>query len=109
LTGGKDGLRRGNPRVRAWISGDRYHDVAGSASTKRADGLSALSGSDFLEFRRRLHPLPEIIPAGYGDQCLMGLNFDTLRPRRDILSDYEQMLLIAPLLAREPAAVTLVS
>jgi len=39
----------------------------------------------------------------------MGLNFDTLRLRRDILSDYEQILHIAPLLAREPAAVTLVS
>ena len=34
----------------------------------------------------RLHPLPEIIPAGYGDQCMLGLNFDTLRPRRDILA-----------------------
>jgi radical SAM superfamily enzyme YgiQ (UPF0313 family) len=40
----------------------------------------------------RLHPAPEIIPVGYGDQCLMGLNFDTLRPRRDILRDYEHIL-----------------
>jgi radical SAM superfamily enzyme YgiQ (UPF0313 family) len=40
----------------------------------------------------RLHALPEIIPAGYGDQCTLGLNFDTLRPRRDILGDYERIL-----------------
>jgi len=40
----------------------------------------------------RLHALPEIIPAGYGDQCLLGLNFDTARPRRDVLADYERVL-----------------
>ncbi len=40
----------------------------------------------------RLHALPEIIPAGYGDQCTLGLNFDTLRPRREILGDYERIL-----------------
>jgi radical SAM superfamily enzyme YgiQ (UPF0313 family) len=40
----------------------------------------------------RLYALPEIIPAGYGDQCTLGLNFDTLRPRRDILRDYERIL-----------------
>jgi len=40
----------------------------------------------------RLHKLPEIIPAGYGDQCLLGLNFDTLRPQREVLGDYERIL-----------------
>ena len=40
----------------------------------------------------RLHRLPEIIPAGYGDQCLLGLNFDTLRPQREVLGDYERIL-----------------
>jgi hypothetical protein len=40
----------------------------------------------------RLHALPEIIPAGYGDQCTLGLNFDTLRPLQQILADYERIL-----------------
>jgi radical SAM superfamily enzyme YgiQ (UPF0313 family) len=40
----------------------------------------------------RLHALPEIIPAGYGDQCTLGLNYDTLRPRQEILRDYERIL-----------------
>ena len=40
----------------------------------------------------RLHPLPELIPANYGDQCTLGLNFETLRPRREILRDYERIL-----------------
>ena len=40
----------------------------------------------------RLHPLPELIPNNYGDQCTLGLNFETLRPRREILGDYERIL-----------------
>jgi radical SAM superfamily enzyme YgiQ (UPF0313 family) len=40
----------------------------------------------------RLHRLPEIIPANYGDQCTLGLNFDTLRPQREVLADYERIL-----------------
>ena len=40
----------------------------------------------------RLHKLPELIPDNYGDQCTLGLNFETLRPRRDILGDYERVL-----------------
>jgi radical SAM superfamily enzyme YgiQ (UPF0313 family) len=40
----------------------------------------------------RLHKQPEIIPAGYGDQCLLGLNFDTLRPQREVLGDYGRIL-----------------
>ena len=31
-------------------------------------------------------------PAAGMDQCTQGLNFDTLRPRRDILSDYKRVL-----------------
>src|SRR4029079_3700257 len=31
-------------------------------------------------------------PAEIGDQCTSGLNFDTVRPRRDILSDYRAVL-----------------
>jgi radical SAM superfamily enzyme YgiQ (UPF0313 family) len=40
----------------------------------------------------RLHKLPEMVPAGHGDQCTNGLNFDTLRPRREILLDYRRVL-----------------
>jgi len=40
----------------------------------------------------RLHALPELVPAGHGDQCTNGLNFDTLRPRHEILEDYKQVL-----------------
>jgi radical SAM superfamily enzyme YgiQ (UPF0313 family) len=40
----------------------------------------------------RLHPLPEFVPQGHGDQCTNGLNFDTLRPRREILEDYRHVL-----------------
>jgi radical SAM superfamily enzyme YgiQ (UPF0313 family) len=35
----------------------------------------------------RLHPNLLLDPASGMDQCTQGLNFDTLRPRRDILSD----------------------
>ena len=31
-------------------------------------------------------------PAGGMDQCTQGLNFDTLRPRNEILSDYKRVL-----------------
>ena len=40
----------------------------------------------------RLHPEPERYPAGSADQCTQGLNFDTLRPRQDILLDYKRVL-----------------
>ena len=40
----------------------------------------------------RLHPLPEMLPAGSADQCTQGLNFETLRPRREILLDYKRVL-----------------
>ena len=40
----------------------------------------------------RLHPLPEMLPTGSADQCTQGLNFETLRPRREILLDYKRVL-----------------
>ena len=38
----------------------------------------------------RLHPVPNAAPKE--DQCTHGLNFDTKRPRRDILQDYRDVL-----------------
>ena len=40
----------------------------------------------------RLHAGHDVIPAGQGDQCSVGLNFDTLRPRVDILRDCRDVL-----------------
>jgi radical SAM superfamily enzyme YgiQ (UPF0313 family) len=40
----------------------------------------------------RLHADLLLDPAAGMDQCTQGLNFDTLRPRRDILSDYRRIL-----------------
>jgi len=40
----------------------------------------------------RLHPAPTRITSATADQCTMGLNFDTLRPRQDILRDYRDVL-----------------
>jgi radical SAM superfamily enzyme YgiQ (UPF0313 family) len=40
----------------------------------------------------RLHELPDMAPADFADQCTNGLNFDTLRPRREILQDYRRVL-----------------
>ena len=42
-----------------------------------------------LEAEGRLLPLP---PSISGDQCTTGLNFVTMRPRRDILADYRAIL-----------------
>jgi len=39
----------------------------------------------------RLHHDHDILTSG-GDQCTTGLNFDTLRPLRDVLQDYRQIL-----------------
>jgi radical SAM superfamily enzyme YgiQ (UPF0313 family) len=39
----------------------------------------------------RLHPPPEFA-SSRADQCTLGLNFDTLRPRQEILSDYKNIL-----------------
>jgi hypothetical protein len=40
----------------------------------------------------RLHPTPDHYQPDFGDQCTQGLNFDTLRPRQDILLDYKRIL-----------------
>jgi radical SAM superfamily enzyme YgiQ (UPF0313 family) len=34
----------------------------------------------------------ELVDSGVGDQCMVGLNFATARPRRDILIDYRKVL-----------------
>jgi radical SAM superfamily enzyme YgiQ (UPF0313 family) len=45
-----------------------------------------------LEKEGRLHPAPDARWGVAGDQCTEGLNFDTLRPRAEILSDYKRIL-----------------
>jgi radical SAM superfamily enzyme YgiQ (UPF0313 family) len=44
-----------------------------------------------LDKEGRLHPEPER-PDLSADQCTMGLNFETLRPREEILADYNSVL-----------------
>jgi radical SAM superfamily enzyme YgiQ (UPF0313 family) len=46
------------------------------------------------QLTRRLEAEHRLLPfeAGGGDQCTAGLNFITLRPRRDILQDYKRVL-----------------
>ena len=34
----------------------------------------------------------QMLNAGGGDQCILGLNFETLRPRRDVLADYKSVI-----------------
>ena len=45
-----------------------------------------------LEKEGRTHAGWSQAPEGSGDQCTTGLNFETLRPRRDILVDYKSVL-----------------
>ena len=45
-----------------------------------------------LEQEGRLYPEPDVIPKGNVDQCTHGLNFDTLRPKQEILLDYKRVL-----------------
>jgi radical SAM superfamily enzyme YgiQ (UPF0313 family) len=45
-----------------------------------------------LEKEGRLHPEPERQPLGSADQCTQGLNFETLRPRQEILDDYRRII-----------------
>ncbi|WP_284179796.1 B12-binding domain-containing radical SAM protein [Rhabdaerophilum sp. SD176] len=46
-----------------------------------------------LEQEGRLHAGNDVaVEDDYGDQCTSGLNFETLRPRRDILVDYLSVL-----------------
>jgi len=45
-----------------------------------------------LQKEGRLHPTPESYLPGSADQCTQGLNFDTIRPRRQVLLDYKRIL-----------------
>ena len=45
-----------------------------------------------LEREARLHPPVQREDVKSADQCTMGLNFDTLRPRQEILADYVHIL-----------------
>jgi radical SAM superfamily enzyme YgiQ (UPF0313 family) len=45
-----------------------------------------------LEKEGRLHPEPVRRPEGTADQCTQGLNFDTRRPRQEILEDYRRII-----------------
>jgi radical SAM superfamily enzyme YgiQ (UPF0313 family) len=45
-----------------------------------------------LEKENRLHAAPDARLGVAGDQCTEGLNFDTLRPRTEILADYKRVL-----------------
>ncbi|MGA7513699.1 MAG: B12-binding domain-containing radical SAM protein [Candidatus Sulfotelmatobacter sp.] len=45
-----------------------------------------------LEKEGRLHPPPRREDVKSADQCTMGLNFETVRPRQEILADYVRIL-----------------
>ena len=45
-----------------------------------------------LEKEGRLHRTPEAYLPGSADQCTQGLNFNTLRPRQEVLLDYKRIL-----------------
>ncbi|MDB5512866.1 MAG: B12-binding radical protein [Enterovirga sp.] len=48
-----------------------------------------------LAREKRLHAGFDTLPADVGDQCTAGLNFTTLRSRRDVLADYRDILVEA--------------
>jgi hypothetical protein len=59
--------------------------------------LAALPGTQLerrLMAEGRLHTdrLSQLVKEGVGDQCSSGLNFDTSRPRQDVLKDFEHVL-----------------
>lgn len=60
--------------------------------------LTALANTQLttrLTRERRLYPVTwqmERLNAGGGDQCILGLNFEPLRPRRDVLADYKRVI-----------------
>ena len=57
--------------------------------------LSALPNTQMtrrLISEHRLHDGHDFHPDGRGDQCMQGLNFETVRARREILEDYCQVL-----------------
>jgi radical SAM superfamily enzyme YgiQ (UPF0313 family) len=57
--------------------------------------LTALPDKQLTRRLAREGRLLEFRDASSGDQCTAGLNFTTLRPRRDILEDYKAVLLAA--------------
>ena len=60
--------------------------------------IGLLTSLPNTQLQRRLEREDRIIegwaqsPEGSGDQCTAGLNFKTLRPRRDVLTDYKAVL-----------------
>jgi len=57
--------------------------------------LSALPNTQMtrrLISEGRLHEGHDFHPDGKGDQCVQGLNFQTVRPRQEILEDFSQVL-----------------
>lgn len=54
--------------------------------------LTALPGTQLTRRLARENRLRELDAAEAGDQCIGGLNFETLRSRRDVLSDYRTIL-----------------
>ena len=57
--------------------------------------LSALPNTQLtrrLVSEHRLYEGHDFHPDGRGDQCVQGLNFETLRPRQEIFDDYRQVL-----------------
>ena len=57
--------------------------------------LYALSSTQLgrrLAKEGRLHAGHDVQVTGDGDQCTAGINFDTLRPRADVLGDYRRVL-----------------
>jgi hypothetical protein len=57
--------------------------------------LYALSSTQLgrrLTKEGRLHAGHDVQVTGDGDQCTAGLNFDTLRPRQEVLADYRRVL-----------------
>jgi radical SAM superfamily enzyme YgiQ (UPF0313 family) len=55
-------------------------------------GLSNTQLGRRLKAEGRLHAGHDVQMEGGGDQCTAGLNFDTLRPRAEVLSDYKRVL-----------------
>ena len=54
--------------------------------------MRCLARSSRVEKEGRLFPHPERKDLKTADQCTMGLNFKTLRPRREVLADYAYIL-----------------
>ena len=57
--------------------------------------LTALTNTQLgrrLEKQGRLHPGHDVQQKSGGDHCFAGLNFETLRPRDQVLADYRKIL-----------------